>query len=293
MRFDPAGSYELMADDDLSTEMVALNVDHDDFELLRAAILLGRVDGRPIDVEATEAKVNELVDDIRVRLADDGPRKDPLEVFLKVMFEEHGFEGDVKDYDSPLNSFLHHVIERRRGLPISLGVLTCHIARAAGIDAYEIAFPGHFLVGIRHTAPDGSHELIVIDPFYRGRMRSHRDLETHLGRLARREIKLGPEHLAPAPPDIVLMRMLNNLRASFLRRRDPVRLTRVLSRLLLLRPGSADLLVERAICRREILDDDGARTDAEEALRMADKSASKEAARQILRQLDDDARFLH
>ena len=35
----------------------------------------------------------------------------------------HGFRGDNETYDDPRNANLMHVIDRRRGLPVALGIL--------------------------------------------------------------------------------------------------------------------------------------------------------------------------
>ncbi len=44
----------------------------------------------------------------------------------------HGYRGDTETYDDLANANLIRVIERRRGLPVALGILWLHAARAAG-----------------------------------------------------------------------------------------------------------------------------------------------------------------
>ncbi len=51
------------------------------------------------------------------------------------------YPGDRDSYDDPANANLIRVIERRRGLPVALGVLWLHCARAAGWDAFGVDFP--------------------------------------------------------------------------------------------------------------------------------------------------------
>ena len=49
-------------------------------------------------------------------------------------------------YDDPQNADLMAVIDRRRGLPVALGILYIHAARAAGLEASGLNTPDHFLL---------------------------------------------------------------------------------------------------------------------------------------------------
>ena len=74
----------------------------------------------------------------------------PLEicsVMNRVLFHEYGFRGAGKDFENPQNSFLHRVLERRKGLPITLSVIYILIARRLGFDLEPIGLPGRFMVG--------------------------------------------------------------------------------------------------------------------------------------------------
>lgn len=280
-------------DDDLALERALFNVDDDDFSLFRAAALLPRIEGRRVDLDALDGAVQTIADRVRARLDAGAAWPAPVAAIVETMFRELGFQGDGDEYDAPRNSFLDDVVERRRGLPIALSVLTCEVARRAGIDAHGIAFPGHFLVGVRDRAkpPAASLELVVLDPFHRGRLLSQKHLEQQLFQLTGKAVELTAEHLAPAPPEQILVRMINNLRGSYLRRQDPLRLARALSRLLVLRPKDAAALVERAEARRELLDAAGAAQDAEQGLAEAPNARIAARAKKILQTLADDARF--
>src|SRR5581483_6442028 len=55
------------------------------------------------------------------------------------------------------------VVDRRKGLPVALGILYLHAARAQGWDAVGLAFPGHFLIRV-----DEGTERLIVDPFHGG-----------------------------------------------------------------------------------------------------------------------------
>ena len=57
------------------------------------------------------------------------------------------YDGDRLNYDDPGNADFMSVIDRRRGLPVALGILYLHrAARAAGFQAMGLNTPGHFLL---------------------------------------------------------------------------------------------------------------------------------------------------
>mgnify|MGYP001197374787 FL=1 len=68
-------------------------------------------------------------------------------VLNRVLFHEFGFRGARKDFADPQNSFLHRVLERRRGLPITLSVVYILVARRIGFELEPIGLPGRFMVG--------------------------------------------------------------------------------------------------------------------------------------------------
>ena len=82
----------------------------------------------------------------------------------------------------PKNSFLNEVMERKRGIPITLSVLYMEVAQRIGLPLLGVGFPGHFLV----KYIDDEQE-IVIDPFNDGEVLSTDSLETLL-----RHVQLTP-----------------------------------------------------------------------------------------------------
>jgi len=131
----------------------------------------------------------------------------------KVLFEEENFTGSNEEYDDPRNSYLNDVIERKKGIPITLSVVYTEVARRRGLPLVGVGFPGHFLV--KHPGPPAD---IVIDPYHQGAVLAPADcaalLQAHFGP----EADLKPEYLAAVTKKQILSRMLNNLKGSYFRR---------------------------------------------------------------------------
>jgi hypothetical protein len=158
------------------------------------------------------------------------------------LFAECAFRGNAEDYYDPRNSFLHEVIDRRVGIPITLSVLYIEVARRLGVTMHGVGFPGHFLVRY-----DGDGGTLVIDPFHRGISLDTASLEELLHRGAGAEAKLEATHLQPATKKQILTRMLTNLAGIYGRNGDMGRSIEILERLRLLDPENEK--IEREVER--------------------------------------------
>ena len=126
-----------------------------------------------------------------------------LRRLLAYFYESEGFAGNTEAYYAADNSYIHRVLETRRGIPITLGLLFAELARHVGLEAEGVSFPGHFLV--RVNLQEG---VVIVDPFTGETL----DREQLARRAAPYGASLG-QLLQPAPAREILLRMLRNLRA--------------------------------------------------------------------------------
>lgn len=221
------------------------------FHLLEAAASLGQDDYPRLDVQQVLAEVDELLARLRRRLPADAPAMHRLRMLNHFFFQELHFGGNLNHYDDPDNSYVHRVLERRRGIPVSLAVLWLELAQGVGLAAHGVGFPGHFMVKV--NLPQAQ---VVIDPFS-GESLSRDAL------LARLENWRG-SHGLPLPPELVLgrylqampgreiiARMLRNLKEIHRAQRDWHRLVAVENRLLVLQPQAWDEYRDRGLAQAE------------------------------------------
>lgn len=144
-----------------------------------------------------------------------------LGCLLRFFFDTAGFAGNTEDYYAPRNSYLHRVLETRRGIPITLAVVLLELARHIGLEGDGVSFPGHFLVRVKLGGG-----LVVIDPFT-GDSLSREELE-------RRSTGFGAplaQLLKPASRREILRRMLRNLESIHAQSGDAELLAKVRGRL--------------------------------------------------------------
>jgi regulator of sirC expression with transglutaminase-like and TPR domain len=131
-----------------------------------------------------------------------------------VLFQRLGLRGDRRHYDDPRNSFIDQVLDRRRGIPISLSVLLIEIGRRCGLHLDGVGMPGHFLVR------DSGSPQLLIDAFDGGQRLDRSACEQLLRRVTGTSSELTPGMLAATAPPAIIARMLANLDRSFERRAD-------------------------------------------------------------------------
>jgi regulator of sirC expression with transglutaminase-like and TPR domain len=137
------------------------------------------------------------------------------------LFADLGLLGDTESYDAPENSYVDAVLERRRGLPITLAVIAIAVGRRAGVELAPVGMPGHFLV--RHEG----QPRVLLDCFDGGRRLTSGDCEAIVHGLYGPDTGFELAWLRPVGPRSVLARMLSNLAGSASRREDRALFARV------------------------------------------------------------------
>lgn len=185
-----------------------------EIDVAGAALQLARIDAPDADWEAASAHLSLLARDAVEYCNADDPG-DRARILAMLVGGRHGYAGDTRTYEDVANANLISVIGRKRGLPVSLGVLWMHTARAAGWGAHGVDFPGHFLVAL-----EGRAAQAVIDPFGGGTTLDARALRALLKRVEGEKAELRPGLLAPASTRAVLLRLQNNIKSRRLRAND-------------------------------------------------------------------------
>ncbi|MEZ4215625.1 MAG: transglutaminase-like domain-containing protein [Myxococcota bacterium] len=205
-----------------------------------------------------------------------------------VLFERERFRGNEHDYYDPRNSFLGDVLDRRRGIPITLSIVYVEVARRAGLEAHGVGFPGHFLAKV--VDRDGG--AIVVDAFH-GRVLTRDACAERLRGALGPQAVLADEHLAAASAHQTLRRMLTNLKQIHLQRRQLDAALACVDRILLLAPDDALELRDRGLLYQALECFAPAIDDLERFLALAPGDASAPRVERVLAQLRERAPKLH
>ncbi len=219
-------------------------VEDEQIDLIRASLVIARTEYPNLDIEEYASRIEMLAR----RVAGLAPELQPqhmLKALNEVLFGELQLRGNREDYYDPRNSFLNDVLDRGLGIPITLAIVYMEVARRAGFPLSGVGMPGHFL--LKHYSAEGQETLI--DCFNRGDVLSRQDCQTRLDEIYSGEMKLRPEFLHPLSRRQILTRMLNNLKTVYLSTRNFHKALAMADLVLVIYPGSADDVKQRALLR--------------------------------------------
>jgi regulator of sirC expression with transglutaminase-like and TPR domain len=209
----------------------------EDVSLAEGALWIAAEEYPELAVDDYLARLHEMATRLRSRLRADVATAEKLLALNHYLFDELGFSGNADDYYDPRNSFLNEVLERRLGIPITLGVLYIEIGRRIGLGLHGVSFPGHFLV--KCALRDG---VVVLDPYSGGVSLGVDELQQRLRAAGSNEDvdeAILVQLLSAAPNKEVLARMLRNLKGIYVGRDDWLRALSSSERLIALTPGDA------------------------------------------------------
>ncbi len=277
-----------MAHDPYREFRQAVDRGEDKIDLGRAALTIALSDYPDLDIAAYLARIDQLAVEVTQRCDGSAEVYNSIAALNYVLFQQYGFRGNSDDYYDPKNSFLNEVIERKTGIPITLSILYMEVAQRVGLAIEGVGFPGHFLV--KH-AQNGVE--IVIDPFQQGDIKSREDLTRMLGGLYGGTVEFHDEYLKPASKKEILRRMLGNLKGIYAKTNDLVKLLSVLDQAIILDPGSAGEVRDRAGIYLRLECFAQARADFEYYLKLAPEAKDAAAVREQLVDLAKQVTLIH
>lgn len=214
----------------------------DRIDLAESALILGALDRPGVALEPYHEHLSNLATEAREASGDHDFLETRAASINRLIFETHGYRGDIETYDNPENANLLNVIDSRAGLPVSIGILYVHAARASGCNITGLAFPGHFLLRVT----DGAAR-IIIDPFHGGQILEAGHLRDLLKQFMGADAELTPRHHAPVGNRDILLRLQNNIKTRALKASVTSRASEILERMALLAPEVASVWQELGI----------------------------------------------
>ncbi|MDG1894161.1 MAG: tetratricopeptide repeat protein [Fuerstiella sp.] len=204
-----------------------------DVDLVVAALEIAR-DGEPeLDFEPTLLAIRTAIAELTRPVALAGSDRRELDLLIQYLTNELNLHGHYESFDSSDSSYLNHVIETGRGIPITLSVVYMAVANELGIPLAGVAAPSHFLTQLQTDSG-----VLYIDPFRRGHIMDGTECVDWLHELTELpRAELWPT-LKPTGERKIIIRLLNNLKSLFGGRGQWRSAWKVQKRLALLSPGS-------------------------------------------------------
>ncbi|MFA9211210.1 MAG: transglutaminase-like domain-containing protein [Moraxellaceae bacterium] len=189
-------------------------------DLLKGALIVAKYQYPGLDEKSVLDYIERMRRDCWLEINPNMTAFEAVRIINKVIFEQYGFVGNSKNYNSSNNSYINTVIESRKGNPLSLSLIYSIIAQKLELPIYGVNLPNHFILaymdnnGTNLFMSNGNEYgvLFYINTFSKGSIFQKEDIQQFL-----QSIQVTPDasHFQPCSNSDIIRRMLTNLIAAF------------------------------------------------------------------------------
>jgi regulator of sirC expression with transglutaminase-like and TPR domain len=145
-----------------------------------------------------------------------------------ILYQVHGFKGNVENYHDPANSFINQVLETKKGNPILLASIYILVAQRLNIPIFGVNLPQHFVLAyleefgksnvemrfneIEEMLDKSGKILFYINAFNGGSIFSKTNLIQFLQQV---KITVNNDFLVPCTNLDIIKRILRNLASAY------------------------------------------------------------------------------
>ncbi|MBI4406230.1 MAG: transglutaminase family protein [Deltaproteobacteria bacterium] len=215
-------------------------------DFLRAALLVDKLLDPSFDPEPFVHTVMGLSAEVWSRCS--SSRYDPvlkIQAINRVLFEEFGLEGSTGRHknliDDPMQYYLRHVLESKKGSPLTIAILYLAVAQQSGLECECLAFPSNYFLKI-----DESTEF-YLDPFERGKVLDTETFQRKLRSAFQRHRLLSTNLYEKVSGQQLVARLLQQLKHAYILKGDALHALRAVELLTALFPQSPELTRDRGI----------------------------------------------
>ena len=193
--------------------------DDDNLDLEAGAFLIARFAYPDLEASAYGDVLDAMAREVRERLGRKASGEEIVKAINRYLFVEQGFAGNTQEYYDVENSYLNRVIERKTGIPISLGAVYLLVGKRLELPVFGVGMPGHFLVKY-----EADRYRIFVDCFNGGALLTQKDCARFLDQAG---YGFDERYLQKTPSRAILIRMIKNLVAIYNKMEDVTKATRL------------------------------------------------------------------
>jgi regulator of sirC expression with transglutaminase-like and TPR domain len=163
-----------------------------------------------------------------------------------VLFEYFGLPGKTDRYkqviDDDSQYFLHNLLDKKIGGPLSYAVLYYILAQQVGLECEVLAFPSHYYIKVK----DSQMEFYV-NPFERGKITNSAEFQRKFQSALQRNRLLHANLYEKVNPKQLIARLVQQLKHVYVLKSIPLKALRAVEVLTAMFPDSPELARDRGI----------------------------------------------
>ena len=182
-----------------------INWKNSEQDLIDGAIIIYKYQYQDLEENNIVASIKQITQDVWLELNDNLTALEKIKVLNRIVFDVHGFYGNTKNINSPKNSYINNVIERKKGNPITLGIVYLAICKKLNIPMYGVDVPAHFILSY---SEDAKNALFYLNVFNKGTVFGQHDIDKFL-----EQLKVDPkiEYYTPCSNLTIIKRLVQHL----------------------------------------------------------------------------------
>lgn len=276
---------------EIEAELKAIGaVDDAEINLADAALVLAWADNPTVNIQ----RYREHLGKIETTMAEeaettifDGPASDILhrqiDLVNRVLFHKFGYcPSDKREFRNIAESNLFRTIERRKGLPILLGILYIHAARSQEWSITGLTFPSHFLMRM-----DYQGQRQIIDVFDNGSFVDASDMRRLAKDIMGPNAELDHRYYEPMSNRGILVRAVNHIKFHLIEEEHFEKALWWVNVLKIIAPDEPRLYFDSGVLYTRLAEYEKAITDLNQFIDSSDDAHSRHEAEFLLLSIKD------
>lgn len=183
-------------------------------QLIYGAYLIAKSQYPELRFSEIESRIEELRSQIWLEMNDKLTALEKVRLVNHFLFTEHKFNRSIRSVQSPQLFLVNHVLDTRKGLPVSLSVIYAAVAAQLELPVACVDLPHNFLLCYFDPTylddPDGI--MFYINPYSQGTILGRGEVEHFL---KEQNLELKPEYMRPCSNIETIERLAEGLRFAY------------------------------------------------------------------------------
>ncbi len=187
--------------------------------IIEGAFWIAKYQYPDLSLEDVLNQIDKIATDIIDEMPDETTNLAKIHVINHILYDINLLSGNNANFSAPQNSYINHVLETRKGNPVTLAMCYIYVAQKAGLPVYGVNLPKNFILAFtkekNSALPNEIRQedvLFYINPYNRGAVLGKREIDLFI---TQQKIKHSDTFYLPCSNRIAVQRLILNLIYSY------------------------------------------------------------------------------
>ena len=185
-------------------------------DLFEGAFLVAKHQYPELEFAHYQSKLEVIKKDIWLEINENLTALEKVRIINHIFFKIYGFSSNSANFYAPQNNYINHVLETKKGNPITLSILYSALAVKLNLPIYGVNLPKNFIVAYKNVYTQSSNPynkvLFYINPFNKGAILGKKEIDYFV---KQQDLKPRKEYYLPCSNIEIIKRLINNLIYSY------------------------------------------------------------------------------